>query len=442
MIRYSLVILSLIFFTSTKGYGCDMMALLAGTGQTIPTFMADTPDTNTLKDDIFHGSAGDYSNSYEFFVFMGKRSYSSRNNDGYGLAYYKNNQILLPERGDQQFYQVGFRSYYKVYPDSVPHEWRHTLHVAYDAIRDSVNDAVIVLGHDRNASSNDTPGSHPFWFEFDEDGDEEVDRTFTFQHAGDCSPRKEAILDTLLSRDADWFEKHPLNWRELYDDPNEIDPDIITDSELLFHLIMWHVIDQNGDVIAAITAALNELVYNGSSFNHVINFILSDGEGLYVFRNSLNSYNLEYKVFDNGFVGVKSQNSSSYTDMEQHTLLHIPRGDSVEVIDFDPEPLSISENYELQTSKKFTLFQNYPNPFNPATTIKYELAKSAHISLKIYDVSGQLIRVLIEEEREAGYHTLLWHGRNEENRIAPAGLYFYRLESDEFSKINKMLLLK
>jgi parallel beta-helix repeat protein len=95
-----------------------------------------------------------------------------------------------------------------------------------------------------------------------------------------------------------------------------------------------------------------------------------------------------------------------------------------------------------QNPKKFILYQNYPNPFNPTTTIKYALAKNSKVILKVYNVLGQEIRALIDKDQNAGYKTVLWDGKNKFGQDVSSGLYFYRLETNEYIKTMKALLLR
>jgi predicted outer membrane repeat protein len=89
------------------------------------------------------------------------------------------------------------------------------------------------------------------------------------------------------------------------------------------------------------------------------------------------------------------------------------------------------------------LYQNYPNPFNPATTIAFELAMPATVTLKILDTSGRLVRVLIQEEMmAAGFRETTWNGTDTSGRIMAAGVYFCQLQADGFRDIGRMTLLK
>jgi agmatine/peptidylarginine deiminase len=87
---------------------------------------------------------------------------------------------------------------------------------------------------------------------------------------------------------------------------------------------------------------------------------------------------------------------------------------------------------------KFNLYQNYPNPFNPATTIKIDIAKSSNMTLKVYDITGREAAVLLNTHLEAGSYRYEWK--------PPAGLasgvYFYRLQADDFIQVRKLILIK
>jgi hypothetical protein len=85
---------------------------------------------------------------------------------------------------------------------------------------------------------------------------------------------------------------------------------------------------------------------------------------------------------------------------------------------------------------------NLPNPFNPSTTIKYELAQSGRATIRVYDVSGQLVRTLVNREHNVGVYETRWDGRDQGGNAAASGVYFYRLESGRFTETRRMVLLK
>jgi hypothetical protein len=86
--------------------------------------------------------------------------------------------------------------------------------------------------------------------------------------------------------------------------------------------------------------------------------------------------------------------------------------------------------------------QNAPNPFNPETRIRYALGASGPARLRIYDSSGRLIRTLVEERQEAGEHSVVWDGKNDEGGALASGVYFYELSTDQGRESRKALMLK
>ena len=86
---------------------------------------------------------------------------------------------------------------------------------------------------------------------------------------------------------------------------------------------------------------------------------------------------------------------------------------------------------------EFYLEQNYPNPFNPSTKIKYSVPQTANVLIKVYDVLGNEIETLINEEKHTGTYEITWHPKN-----LPSGIYFYRMNVGNFVETKKMLLIK
>ena len=86
---------------------------------------------------------------------------------------------------------------------------------------------------------------------------------------------------------------------------------------------------------------------------------------------------------------------------------------------------------------------NFPNPFNPQTTIAFTLPTSAPVSLRVFDLSGQLVRELIAgETRDAGRHEVVWFGRDDQGRALASGTYLYRLQAGEYAETRRAVLLK
>ena len=90
-----------------------------------------------------------------------------------------------------------------------------------------------------------------------------------------------------------------------------------------------------------------------------------------------------------------------------------------------------------------SLAQNHPNPFNPTTTIAFTVKEQGPVSLNVYNVAGQLVRTLVNDNRAPGLaHTIDWNGRNNRGQQVSSGVYFYKLVAKGFTKTKKMVLLK
>jgi hypothetical protein len=91
----------------------------------------------------------------------------------------------------------------------------------------------------------------------------------------------------------------------------------------------------------------------------------------------------------------------------------------------------------IDVPTKFSLEQNYPNPFNPVTSLQYAIGSRQFVTLKVYDVLGNEVAVLVSEEKEAGNYNVEFDGTD-----LPSGIYFYQLKAGEYLQTKKMLLLK
>ncbi|MEW6049465.1 MAG: FlgD immunoglobulin-like domain containing protein [Candidatus Zixiibacteriota bacterium] len=92
--------------------------------------------------------------------------------------------------------------------------------------------------------------------------------------------------------------------------------------------------------------------------------------------------------------------------------------------------------------QNFDLKQNYPNPFNPSTEISFDLPVASKVELTVYNVLGQQVRTLVNEEMTAGSHVATWDGRATDGNQVASGVYFYRISAERFEMTKKMLLLK
>jgi hypothetical protein len=99
---------------------------------------------------------------------------------------------------------------------------------------------------------------------------------------------------------------------------------------------------------------------------------------------------------------------------------------------------TVGINQTISSSpEKFELLQNYPNPFNGSTIIKFSIPKSAFVSLKIYNILGREIAILINKNLSRGIYTIPFS-----NNLTPSGIYFYSLKTDSFTETKKFIVIK
>ena len=99
--------------------------------------------------------------------------------------------------------------------------------------------------------------------------------------------------------------------------------------------------------------------------------------------------------------------------------------------------IGIKERLAVDDRQTCELKQNYPNPFNPGTTIEYALPKPAFVTLKVYDLLGKEIVILVEEHQTAGIHKFNWDATG-----LASGVYLYRLETEQFVHTKKLILMR
>jgi hypothetical protein len=94
----------------------------------------------------------------------------------------------------------------------------------------------------------------------------------------------------------------------------------------------------------------------------------------------------------------------------------------------------------------FALHQNFPNPFNPDTRIRFDIPKVSEdgvlVTIKIYNITGQVVRTLLNEKRAPGSHSVIWDGRNDVGQLAASGTYFYAITAGDFKESKRMIMVK
>jgi|GEM_PF-2467964 len=129
------------------------------------------------------------------------------------------------------------------------------------------------------------------------------------------------------------------------------------------------------------------------------------------------------------YIYVDRQVTNGHTYTYQISDVDLSGHETVHPVVCSVTPTSVPTTYALH--------QNYPNPFNPTTQIAYALPTQAHVTLKVYNLLGQEVASLVDEVREAGRHTVSWNAADQ-----ASGVYFYSLQTDDFSATKKMVFMK
>lgn len=144
-------------------------------------------------------------------------------------------------------------------------------------------------------------------------------------------------------------------------------------------------------------------------------------------ENNTETIGLQY-VFDDIYDVTATEVRENYAlkfTTKTPTIVYIEEGD---------ETAAIPDNYILE--------QNYPNPFNPLTRINYAIPEPAYVKLCIYDINGILVKTLFEGNQAAGKYQTVWDAENSSGMKVGSGVYFYRIQANNFVQTRKMILLK
>ena len=147
-------------------------------------------------------------------------------------------------------------------------------------------------------------------------------------------------------------------------------------------------------------------------------------------------------VFTAGNYVTTAQVSIERSSLQNSEGEEIPHRTSGAEIQIDCPTSADGEDEESQNPSTYALGQNYPNPYNPVTQITYQLPQPGVVSLKIYNVQGQLVRTLVNEYKPAGAHSISWNGRSDLGMEVSSGIYFYRIQAGKFTETKRMVLIK
>ena len=186
----------------------------------------------------------------------------------------------------------------------------------------------------------------------------------------------------------------------------------------------------------------------------LVDFWGEDNEGVVVlgWQTSRETNNAGFNIYrslteNDGFEKINTNLINVQDRMYNYTDTDVEAGryyyyrlESVSTIGFAEKLGTVA--VEVTTPRTFKLYQNYPNPFNPNTTIKFELPRVERVRIKIYNILGQEVKELLDERKEAGYHLIMWDGRDKFERPVASGMYIYRIIAGEFVQAKKMLLIR
>ncbi len=345
-----------------ESHECDFAAVLTRPGHIVADILDNQVHPVYPEANIVYDCPEDF-----FYSFVTCYSSPSTNDDGYGIIYSKHGETTLEWKGDTCCPQV-WHTPFPYYPEN-----QEPMDAAHEQIMIPDNRAVMVMSHARNASPSSGPGNHPFLFDWNK-------RTYAFMHNGTVStPIKYAMWYDLYYNTGPypgyWFDEHPSNWVS-----NPINWQLFIDSEIFFHWIMKQVINASGSVFAGLHKAITANLYNpgGGEFNlyeefttfwesNKINFVLFDGESLFVYRNTIwgtpeSYYNVSYRVFER-FVGAKTKGTlPDGIRIPQFTLVHITPGGT---------PLVIPNFPDAQFADLQIFVSDDPDPVEPFETLVY-----------------------------------------------------------------------
>ena len=154
--------------------------------------------------------------------------------------------------------------------------------------------------------------------------------------------------------------------------------------------------------------------------------------------------NLHYASFAQEYPAVAANDDSIYFTWQDNRRA---KGWDIYAKVVDWIWTEVDENEEVNLPHTFELSQNYPNPFNPSTTIQFRVQglrfrEPVHTTLRVYNILGQLVRTLVDEEKPPGNYTVIWDGKDEKDKEVASGIYFYQLKTKDYTATRKMILLR
>lgn len=153
---------------------------------------------------------------------------------------------------------------------------------------------------------------------------------------------------------------------------------------------------------------------------------LNSQDTLYAGSGQVNSGQLSSEETD-----YDGYSQSITITLSKMALVVLKKGSIPTAVEYDPVSPRVDR-----------LEQCFPNPFNPVATIRFSLSEQKHASIRIYDVTGRLVRTLVDGILSRGEHRVRWEGRNRRGAEVASGVYFYRLTTPGYTRTRRMILLR
>lgn len=398
--------------------GCVMSALISREGRTLDDFATEGPGTL-----YWH-----YDDPWDYLAFVMTNSTSGYNNDGYGVvAYSAGDPQLAPSarwykrvKQSSDFNRVYYSGPYFGWDSSAQGGW-DVLDTALAELRGGQMQPAIVLCHARSASGH-TFGNHPFTFAG-------AGRTFSFMHNGWCGGARNFMIAGIRALDPDWFKLHPSEYFGLGD------PLVWVDSELLFHYLLAHIAAAGGETLTGLKKGLaglrQQLAHPQSG---VYNFVLSDGDRLYLFRSTAigSGYKLSYKEFK-GFFAVRTlYPGGGDVELKQNELVVLSRDrQPLHHQDFHLFPEEPGYASGVRDGSEMIRLGVFPNPFAAGTDLRITGPAGQEFEATVFDLRGREVWSLTGVMPAAGVREIAWDGRESHGRALAAGVYLIRVRVGE-----------
>jgi len=393
-----------------------------------------------------------YNDPWDYIGFVMANSTRGGNSDGYGVAAYPIGSHILSVddvwykrvQSTQDFGEMYYTGHH-LEPDLPAGSWvPDVLDSALTRISNGSPSRRIVMCHARNATRPNL-GNHPFRFNY-------RGRTYSFMHNGYCDVSRQFMIARIasLQPNTEWFSSFPSDY---FSDP---DPSNWVDSEVLFHYIMAHVITADGDMLVALNRALTGIKhYLDMPGGGVYNFILSDGERLYVFRSTpktgaYSSYKLSWRSHPGGYHAIRTQYpSEGDTELEKQELVVFSESAKptrypeicTGYLDGSPAPDTIARFFP-HGLVPVPILDSWPNPSPGTVSFRIRNAGTGQWSIKIYDIHGRKVWHTKTPIRSPGTNDPLWTGVDDHGLPVPNGIYLIKAVSGTGSITGKISLIR